>query len=202
MNLRRASIDWVLDPPRETLTVDFVTRLPKATLFAALLSSIFSYALAKALLVSQMNQMLGGGSMPAASVVFVMNFSLQVIGFFSVAFIMSRIARLVTGEPSAYVFWVAVGCLALLPLHLTLPLAMICQPLGQAGRLIYAFGAISLWGMVIRRWAWGAQNRYAWPFWGALLVVLSPFLIGSLVLIISAAFIVMILCLALLGMLA
>jgi hypothetical protein len=196
------SIAWVLEPAQDTLKPDFISRLPKSAKVAAFLSTFFSYALAKTYLVAHLPHSLSSGRVPSAAVLFLFSISTGMLGFYSCTFLMSRVARLATGMPAALSDWFSLGILAILPLHLTLPLAMLCRPLGGGGRLIFALGEISLWGLILRRLASGVQFRYQWPFWGGLLVVISPFLLSALMLLLCASLLVVIGCLALLGLLA
>jgi hypothetical protein len=190
---------WVLDSPRDTWTREFVEKLPRLTLAALYLSTLFSYALAKTLLVDSLHET--SVATPSA-VVFLFHFGLQAVSFISAAFLMSRVARLATGEPSAFVPWVSMGILAAIPIHLVLPLALLCRSFGIVGRIVFACAEISLWGLCFRRWASAAQQRYNWSFGKSLLVVLSPFLLSGGMMLLSAAFLVVALGLLLLGVLA
>jgi hypothetical protein len=192
------SAAWLLEAPQDTLTPEFVRRLPKSTLAAIFLSILFSYALAKTLIAHPLQAV--SYEMSPAPALFIMHFALQALSVWFGALMMSRVARLATGERSEFAYWFSIGIVALIPVHLVLPLALLVRPLGAFGRILYACGEIALWGVSFRRWAWAAQARYKWPFWKALLVVLSPFLLSGALFVITTAFLVMVICLMALGL--
>ncbi len=190
-----ASWDWVLAAPQDTLTPDFIETVPMPSLGLACVSGLVSYSLAETLLTSATRAM-------APLAFFTVNLCLQAFGFFSILFIIHQIARLTRNKPVPFRPIFSVGVIAFIPIHLTLPLALICRPLEGGGLFLYALGELALWMVVLRRWTSGLHNLFGWPSWASMLVVLSPFLIGCLFLLLLTAIVVLCVSLFLIGILA
>src|SRR3982750_4632864 len=101
--VQRRSWDWVLAEPDQILVSDFFNALPRSTLAGTFLSSVLSYALAKTLMLSPLVGGSRGSSLPVA---FMLHFSMQILSFAFAAVLMSRVARLVTGQRSSIAFWI------------------------------------------------------------------------------------------------
>jgi hypothetical protein len=177
--------DWVFEPPRETLQAGVLDSLPRISFAVVFVSSLFSYALAKTLMASALVD-------PSRTIPFlgelVLNLLLPALAFFGILTIIYEIVRLVWAEPMPFRPWLTAGIAALVPLHLTLPLALVCRPMGTGGLMIYTLVEAVICLAVIRRWAWGIQTICNWPLWGAYLLVLSPVIMGSAVILVMTAF--------------
>ena len=165
---------WVFDAPRDILAPSAQSKLSRTTLLASLASSLFSYSLAETFMAQPLHPLVRAGA-PLAWLC--INFSLQCVAFSLVLGMLYEFLRVFRDQPTPFGPWFSIGVMALLPLHLLLPLALLCRPLGTGGYLIYTLGELGIAAAMIRRWAWGVQMQYEWPLWGAYLLVLSPLLI-------------------------
>jgi hypothetical protein len=176
---------WVLEPPQETLAAGALDALPRWTLYSVFFSSLFSFSLAKTLMASAL--VTSSRPVPFLGELFA-NLLLPAMAFMGILVLTYEILRLSKTDPVPFRSWAPIGMAALIPLHLTLPLALLCRPMGVGGLVLYSLAEAVIYLAVIRRWAWGVQTVCAWPLWASYLLVLSPVLLGCAVLLVFSAF--------------
>jgi hypothetical protein len=193
-----ASYDWVLDPPRETLNSPNLQTLPRSLFHAVWASALFSLALAKTFIEQPLQSF-----RPVVFVApFLFNFCLSAIAFFAVLGLFYRVVEMVKEEPVPFSRWLGVGAVAMVPLHLALPSALICRSLGVTGLVLYSLAIAVLYLAVVRRWAWGVQALTGWSLWASVGLVISPLVVCGVFMVMLAVFLFIGVALMLLGIIA
>jgi hypothetical protein len=193
-----ATWSWVLDPPQNTLAPDALATLTSLKRWAVLISAMGSYALAETFLA----QPLQNSPHFAPGMTLLLNFLLPFTAFFLVLALTFEIRRIIQTSTLPFHTWFSAGVIAVIPLHLLLPLALLCRPLGMGGLLIYTLGECLIATAVIRRGAWGVETLCEWPLWAAYLLILSPLLMACGVVMLCSAVLMAAIALVLLGTLA
>jgi hypothetical protein len=168
---------WVLDPPRDVLQDSPLQKIRTsvASLSAAL--AIFSYALAETILV----QSLRATRQPATSfATLFVEFIFLAVAFFATLSIMYRCLKWFKRPDAPFMPWFKASAVAVAPLHLLLPAVLLLKPFGVYGIAVYALLKAGVFIAIARRWSWAVQVISGSPR-GAILIVLSPILVGGLV---------------------
>ena len=180
--------EWVIESPEEILVPEFLQSLPTRSIWNTLLLTIFSVALAKILWKQPLYFKWGA---PSPFALLFMQIILEGAFFFYALGVIREIMRWVYPQPVPFRVLMALGAVAFIPLHLTLPLALLCRPLGEAGTLIFIFGKLAIWTLVLQRFVSGLRRLLAWPAWAAGLVVLSPLFLTCATLMVAASIMVL-----------
>jgi hypothetical protein len=167
--------DWLTQPPREVLR-DQLLDLPSETLTLAALSAITSYALADSV-AAQLN-----------TTYFATSVGSLLIGWLAITAYFQQTARLFSDTQRPYVVWLRAGAVALLPLHLCLPAALLTRSWGDAGFIVYELAKLVFVLSVFKRWRWSVEALTGWPPWACALLLLSPIVLACIGLVFSVFF--------------
>lgn len=169
---------WVVSEPREALDQG---RIPETfeMAWAASFSALLSAALAENVLVPISIQNLA------------LAFTSYLAGYALLVFVVQQIGRMIAGQTPATPEWYRAGAIVILPAHLLLPAALICRPLGIPGLLIYELFKVAVLAWMVRRGTWAVQALLRWPSWAAMLLALSPLILGILAVFLLTSLVVL-----------
>src|SRR4029077_19519739 len=145
---------WVLDPPQPTLTPEGIQMIPRRVLILSLFSSIFSYALADTYLALPRHPSVASESLFSMCL---SNMGLTTALFVLMLVFIYQILRVIHDPRVPFQTLLSIGAVAVIPLHLTLPLALVCHPFRIAGFFIYGLSELAIGVSVLRRMAWDLQ---------------------------------------------
>jgi hypothetical protein len=163
--LQPASWLWMLSSADEALAEQRRSSLRTGPTALAAFSALFSAALAESVMVPGTLR-----DLALAVVLYTLAYGLLVA-------LLRQFSRLVGATPPAAA-WFQAAAIAILPGHLLLPAALIARPLGSAGIVLYEGAKIMIGFVLARRGVAVLIHLLGWPAWAALLLLVSPFLIG------------------------
>src|SRR5579863_3432156 len=114
------SSSWIFGPPREILTRESLSRFPRGTALGTLASALLSYATAETYM--EISNAPAGQGVPWAHVVSV-KFSLALIAFALFLGVVYQGLKFFTESSLRFELWFKAGVIAMMPIHLALPLA-------------------------------------------------------------------------------
>jgi len=160
---------WLLDPPRETLFRQVALPFSPVSTGLVLTGSLLSAALAERLIF------------PFHRVGFAATWVSFLLAFVLTALLFHQVSRLILNRDSSFGQWIHAGTIALVPLNLLLPAALVCQNFGNSGAAGYEVFKIVVGWAVLRRWLWAIEAITRWPSWACLLLLVGPFLAAIIV---------------------
>ena len=176
------ALDWVLDPPRETLirSADPAQPLPGWTL--VLFSEIFSAALAECVMAPLTIAKLPLDLLLYGSAALLMTFLFQ------------RISSWFSPRPARFAAWLRSAAIVLLPVELLFPAALLFSPAHAGGLICFELFKWPVLYWILRRGTWAVEHLNGWPRWAAVALLLSPYvlaLLGIFLLIVVGLFAVL-----------
>ena len=155
---------WLLDPPRETLQRQVQTPFPPFAVGLVLTGSLLSATLAELVVF------------PLHHAGFGFRYFSFLLAFVLTAFLFHQVSRLTLTHESSFGQWINAGAIAMVPLNLLLPSALLFQSAGPAGIVGYELCKMVIGWAVVRRWLWVIEAITRWPSWACLLLLVGPFI--------------------------
>jgi hypothetical protein len=160
---------WLLAPPRETLLRRTQRSFSPVALGLVLTGSLLSVSLAERLLV------------PSRLTGFAATYFSFLVAFVATAFLFHQLSRLVLTHETSFGQWIQAGIVAIVPLNLLLPAALIAQSMGTSGLVLYEFFKMIVAWAFVRRCLWAIEAVTHWPPWACLALYVGPFLVAMVV---------------------
>ena len=196
MTLSATPWDWLLEPPREFLTSRRWEKIPRHHFALAGGLAVLAYALGETVVRSSADTANTGFIILALTGLSVFLSFIAGVGF------TFQIAKTFGRSDIPWTAWLATALITLVPLHLALPLALICRPLGIGGIFLYEIGKLFILTAVLRRWMWAVHATFAWPLWAAMLLLFTPLIVACIALAVGLMLVALVVLFAMLGSIA
>ncbi len=134
--------------------------------FLISLAALFSWSLAESYMATAPSAHVGAG---------LISF---LVAFVLAVFLYTKLAELFAGRRYSYREWAVQLAPTLLPLHLTLPAAILMRPLGNSGIVLYEAIKLLILISLIKGLSKELRLMTGWPPWAASLLVLSPWILA------------------------
>lgn len=177
--LELANWRWIFASPQEMAPEQRVFPGSRLASITVGLSSLLSAVLADVLLDSSRRPLIG---------VLWVSQIVMLAAWMGVTFYILRLAGpRGASQTISFWSWMTLCLWAWIPLHLLWPAALCAQIFGKGAVLVWSVCKLIVYTVIFRRWVVGIESFFGWPGWAAVLLVVSPWLIGTFFFIFFAA---------------